>query len=592
MTEKYWDRYWSRRRFLGGAVTASAGAAGLALVGCGGDDDDKKGDNGNVSIATPTPNPSAAASPTAADPFANAKRGGTYNSLLTGDPPTIDPYGNLSFITKGVAAYPYSRLFRYGTGVGVKVADLKPVPDLAQSAEPSPDGLTWTVKMRPGVKFHNVAPVNGREVGTDDLKYSWGRMTAKTTQNASQVAFVDKVEYPDASTMKFTLKAPYAAFLDVLADANLLWIMPKEADGGFDPAKVMIGSGPWVFDTYTPSTKMTFKKNPDWHVKGFPLMDGVDLAVIPEYPNRLAQFMAGNLDYVDSTADDLENIKKSIPQAQMYGEISQLLSFIAFDSDPNSPWNKDPRVRQAVSMSLDRDGLTDLGYNVKKLLALGIDVKSPWNNLIPAGMVRLWLDPQSKEQGNSAKYFKYDPAEAKKLLDATGFKDISATYAYAANRYGATFNAIAEANIQFINAIGIKTTTDVQDYSSKYITQTFAGNFKGMFFGYETPFPEGGQYPIRMFTDDPLNHSKVNDPELKDLAMKQQVEIDPVKRKEIFFEIQRKNAEKMYYVPDQAGAGTTWASYQPWIKNALQVNTVPGSYGAGTETAPFRWKDK
>ncbi|MCZ2110530.1 MAG: hypothetical protein LC118_13350, partial [Dehalococcoidia bacterium] len=63
-------------------------------------------------------------------------------------------------------------------------------------------------------------------------------------------------------------------------------------------------------------------------------------------------------------------------------------------------------------------------------------------------------------------------------------------------------------------------------------------------------------------------------------------------RKEIFFEIQRKNAEKMYYIPDQAGAGTTWTTYQPWIKNALEVNTVPGSYGGGTETAPFRWKDK
>ncbi len=73
---------------------------------------------------------------------------------------------------------------------------------------------------------------------------------------------------------------------------------------------------------------------------------------------------------------------------------------------------------------------------------------------------------------------------------------------------------------------------------------------------------------------------------------KQQQELDPAKRKALFYDIQRYIAGKMYYVPDQAGAGTTFAGYQPWMKNALEINTVPGSYGAATETAPFRWKDK
>jgi ABC-type transport system substrate-binding protein len=94
-----------------------------------------------------------------------------------------------------------------------------------------------------------------------------------------------------------------------------------------------------------------------------------------------------------------------------------------------------------------------------------------------------------------------------------------------------------------------------------------------------------------MFTDNPSNHSKINDPELADLAAKQQRELDPAKRKELFFEIQRKNAEKMHYIPSNAGAGTGWAGYQGWVKN-IDIQTVPGAYSGATEEAPFTWLDK
>ncbi len=596
MAENYWDSYWrarrSRRRFLGGAITAGAGASALALVGCGDDDDD---DNGGSQLATNTP--AANATPTPADPLAGAKKGGTYRTYSTGDAPTLDPYGNISFLTKGHAAYFYSRLFMYKAGPGIAYGSVRPTPDLAKTAEATPDGLKWTIKLKDGLKFHDVAPVSGRALTTDDVKASYERATSATSTNKPTAsAPIDKVEYPDASTIVFSLSKPSAAFLDVLADSNIFWIMPKEAfSGGFDPAKISIGSGPWVWKSYEPSVKLVTTRNPNWHMAGAagaPFFDTVETAIIPEYANRLAQFLAGNLDACDISPDDLPNTIKQITGARVQASTGPTLSFTYFDPEAiASGFAKDPRVRQAISMSYDRDALMELGYNVKKLRDAGLKVETPWHNLVPAGETAWWIDPVGSKMGDAAKYFKFNPTDAKALLSAAGFPNgvDAGTYQYTANRYGKTFNDIAEANIAYQTAIGVKTQTEVQDYSSKYITQTFIGNFKGIAFGYETPFPEAGSYLTRFFTDNPQNHSKVNDPEMTKIANDAAVELNEEKRKELFAQAQIKNAEKMYYIPNVSGAGTSYTVGQPNIANYVEFATK--SYGGPSEVFPFRWKN-
>jgi ABC-type transport system substrate-binding protein len=340
--------------------------------------------------------------------------------------------------------------------------------------------------------------------------------------------------------------------------------------------------------------KFVRNKHAEWHGKGqynLPFFETAELSIIPEYANRLAQFLAGNIDGSDINGLDLPNVVKQVSDVNVEGRAGPTLSFFFFDSNPESPWNKDPRVRQAVSMSINRDDLTELGYNVKALRDAGLTVETPYHNLIPAGETRWWLDPLSADQGESSKFFKYNPTEAKALLSAAGFANglDAGTYQYTANRYGKVFNDIAEQNIQYLAEVGIRTTTDVQDYASKYITQTFLGNFSGIAFGYQTPFPEAGSYLLRFFTDVPTNHSRIKDPALTKIAQDQAVELDEEARKELFWEAQRLNAEKMYYVPNQAGSGTGWTGYQPAIRNAVEYNTK--AYGAPTETLVYFWRD-
>ncbi len=482
----------------------------------------------------------------------------------------------------------------YKAGPGIAYGSVRPTPDAAESAEASPDGLKWTIKLKPNVKFHDVAPVSGRLMTSEDVKATYDRASSKESTNKPQAAApIEKVEYPDDKTIVFTLSKPSAVFLDVLADSNIFWLMPKEAfNGGFDPAQTAIGSGPWVLQNYTPSVKITTLRHPNWHIgakSGAPFADGIEQAIIPEYANRLAQFRAGNLDITDVNPDDLPDTLKQISGAKINARSGPTLSFSFFDDDPASPWNKDPRVRQAISMGYDRDSLLELGYNIKKLRDAGLKVDSNWHNILPSGETAWWIDPKGAKMGDAAKYFKYDPAAAKALLTAAGYPDgLEATFQYTANRYGKSFNDIAEANIAFQNAIGIKTTTDVQDYSSKYITQTFLGNFKGIAFGYETPFPEAGSYLTRFFTDNPTNHSRIKDPAMQKLAEDCATELNEEKRKEIFAQAQIKNAEGMFYIPNVAGSGTSFAAAQPNLTNYDTWSTK--AYGARSETYPFYWK--
>lgn len=595
MTSSYWTNWHrlrsNRRRFLQAGAATGVGAAGLALVGCG-DDDDDGGGGGNGGGIQPTATSAPDATPT---PEPEITRGGTLNLELTGDPPSIDPYGSPNFQAKGIGTYAYARLYKLDTGPDIPPSEALPTPDLAESGE-MVDEVTWTMKLRQGVTFHNKPPVNGRALTTDDIQFSWGRATDEANPNAGRLtSAVDKIEFPDAETIKFTLSAPNAEFLDLMADTNLLQIQPTEADGGFNPAEDMIGTGPWIFEHYNVSSEITWKANPDYYMAsdGYPIVDGLHHAIIPEYASRLAQFRAGNTSISGINANDLSAVQTDLPGAQFSGIVAQLMSFFYWSDwsgDSSLAWAND-MVRKAISVAINRDEIMDLGYNVQKLIDAGFDVSTAWNNMIPAGMTRWWLDPQSSDQGDSAKFFKFDPTEAKAMLDAAGFNDsnpLTFTYQYPAAIYGSTFNSIAESHVLYFEDIGMKPQVDVQDYTSQYFPQTFAGNFTGLAFGYETPFPAGGAYPLRFFTQNPLNHSRINDPEMVDLTTKQQQETDAEARKELFFEIQRKNAEKGYYFPSQAGAGTGWTGYQP---NVRFNNIRTTGYGVGTEEYPFYWID-
>jgi len=394
-------RRFGRRAALRGAALTSAGLSSAALLACKG--------------AGPTGSKGSAGSTGAATAAAGSvpKPGGTFNTAINKGPTGWDPHRSVDAQTANFVSYIGGRLFRFRTGRDPNAkADLDIESDLALSAE-SPDGQTWTFKLRPGAKFQNIPPVNGHAVEAEDVKSTYTRALAPTAATRASLNMIDpdQIQTPDAQTVVFKLKNPYAEFRTMMASIKFAWILPREALAGtYDPLKTPIGSGPFIFDSFTPDVAVTYKRNPDYWEKGIPYLDAVRVAIIPDLALMEAQFTSGGLADIRTANTDVDTLKKNVPNASLvtFPPSHPLLAFYQL-GDPSGPFT-DIRVRRAVSMAIDRDALNKVIWN---------GGASDLEFYVPLNMGRWALRPDQLD-ASALQYYKFDLANAKKMLDAAG----------------------------------------------------------------------------------------------------------------------------------------------------------------------------
>src|SRR5262245_2919378 len=490
------------------------------------------------------------------------KRGGTL-TLRTWDPPHFDQILAHAYKTHVVISFTHSRLLRHKAGPGVRPGTFPIEGDLAESWQQTSD-TTYVFKLRKGVRFHAKPPVNGRELTAEDVRFTFERiLTDKGSVNVSMYRAIDRVETVDRYTVRFVLKEPFAWFLDMIANPMAGAIIARECVEKFGDLKkpeAVIGTGPYTLEAYKPNTSLTLVRNPGYFVSGLPYIDRVEMVVDEDNASRMAAFLGGRYDLGwefpgainrADWAQISDTLKKRRPGLKVAEFPSNVMNLIDMRTD-KPPFN-DARVRQAMSLALDRKGIIDA-----TLEGMG-SVNGP----LPAALSE-WALPVS-ELGEGAKYYRHDPAEAKRLLAAAGHPNgLPASVCFAT--YGSTVLVdTVQLVLKDLKAVGIDAKLDQKEYGA-YQATCRVGKFDSLVFGPLTPFLEPDSFLFgQYYTGEPRNRSHVNDPALDDLLVRQRRTLDPKARREVIHQIERHLARQQYYV--SAPSGIYVAVWDPALKN-------------------------
>ena len=316
---------------------------------------------------------------------------------LAEDPDVLDPTLARTYVGRIVFASLCDKLFDIDDKLNI-------VPQLALSSETSEDGKTVTIKLRPGVKFHD-----GEVMDAEAVKASLERhMTMQGSFRKPELGAVDKVEVADASTVRLLLKNPFSPLLAQLADRAGMIMSPKAMKEAGDKFGLKpICAGPFKFVERVQQDRIVLEKFADYWNAANVHIDRVVFRPIVESTVRLANLKSGSIDLIErALATDLKEIRAD-PKLKLATQIEigyqgLTLNLANGEAGKNGPFGKDPRVRLALEAAIDRKALSDVVFNGEVL---------PGNQ---------WVSPKSPYFQQKFPVPGRDVAKAKKLLADAG----------------------------------------------------------------------------------------------------------------------------------------------------------------------------
>src|SRR5574341_47448 len=361
--------------------------------------------------------------------------GGTLVYGAGSDPDSLDPANTDSNPGEAIGRMMNNFLVRFD-------AKMNLVPDLATSWTQSKDGLTWTFTLRKGVKFHDGTPFNAEVV-----KYNFDRFLGpeKPLKSSLHTPIIQSVEVVDEYTVKFTLKVPYAFFLNNLAHSATAMVSPTaHKKWGKDLTLHPVGTGPFKFVEWVRGDRIVLERNDEYY-EGKPRLDKIIVRTVREDSARVLGLEAGDYDLiVRIPPEEVPRLMRE-GKVRIYAEQSNRALRIAFN-ETKKPFD-DARVRQALNYAVDKESI----------------VKNIYQGL--GAVIPTMVGPLNTGYA-AVKGYPFDPAKAKKLLAEAGFPNgFKTTLWTPQGRYLKDFE-LAQAVQQQLAAVGIEAKLETFEWGN------------------------------------------------------------------------------------------------------------------------------
>ena len=383
---------------------------------------------------------------------AGQTKGGTLNTIIQPEPPILVTAFNQQQPTLTLGGKIYESLLKYG-------ADLKPMPGMAQSWEISPDGLTYTFKLFPGITFHD-----GKPMTSEDVVFSCMKVLTETHPRARQnFARVASAEAPDPLTVVFKLKQPFAPFLGCF-DCTSAPIVPKHIYEGTEFRKnpmndKAIGTGPFKLKEWVRGSHVHLVRHDGYYRKDEPYLDEIIYRIIPDGASRALALENGTVQLVQWSDIEFFDVQRFKSQKNLEFTTKGYEYFAPHQwlemNNRVAPMN-DKRFRQAIMHLIDRDAMNKRIYFGNAKVATGP------------------ISSKTRFYDGKVKRYEFSVEKATELLDEMGLKPGAngkrAELKYLVPPYGEVYQRAGEFFRQSFSKAGIDLVlvgTDMAGWAEK-----------------------------------------------------------------------------------------------------------------------------
>src|SRR5437660_8030135 len=478
----------------------------------------------------------ALAIPAAVQAAETPRRGGILLAAIGADAPSLDPHQESTFATLQMVAPLYSTLIQVDPLSYPKI-----IGDAASEWKIAPDGLTYTFKIRQGIKFHDGSPLTAVDVKATYDKLVFPPEGVRSVRK-NAYATITSIETPDPNTVVFKLKYASASLLDNLASPwNVIY--PKkylDRDPNYFKTNV-VGSGPFKFKSYTRGSTFEGERNPDYFVKDRPYLDGYKFFISPETAVRAAAILSGRayIEFRDLPNAEVDAIRKQLGDKVTVQETPMTGQWGIAINNTVKPFS-DVRVRKALALGIDRPTMSKVLYQLTGLRLIG--------GLMRPGSE--WAMPEAdlEKLPGFGRDVEKNRSEARRLLADAGYP--SGLKVTLKNRnVKLPYQDFAVFLIQEWRKIGVEVTHRPLETAAWFSDGQDTGNFELIVAPTVEFMDDPDQFLGRYATGSTQNWGRFSDPQVDDLFSRQARSLDPVERKKLINQIEKRVLEQAYSMP-------------------------------------------